>query len=176
MQWLNEPTTWTADGDTLSMTADAKTDFWRKTHDSGMRDNGHFYYQPANGDFTAQVRLTGQYNGLYDHAGIMVRLDETTWLKCGVEYVENVQYASAVVTRDYSDWSVLPLEPAPPSIHLRVTRHDGTLEVAYGLNGVDFIMIRQAHLTDVNTVQVGLMAAAPKGDGFAVVFEGFTVQ
>jgi regulation of enolase protein 1 (concanavalin A-like superfamily)/RimJ/RimL family protein N-acetyltransferase len=176
MQWLNEPATWNADSDRLTMRAAGETDFWRKTHDGGMRDNGHFYAQAVTGDFTAKVKVSGQYNSLYDQAGIMVRLDETTWLKCGIEYVENVQYASTVVTRDYSDWSILPLEPAPPSLYLRITRHGGTLEVAYALDGATYTMIRQAHLTDADTVQVGPMAAAPKGDGFEVVFEGFAVN
>lgn len=176
MQWYNEPANWNAQGDKLTLTADAQTDFWRKTHDSGQRDNGHFYHQTVSGDFTARAKVSGQYHAQYDQAGIMVRLDETTWLKCGIEYMDGVQHASAVVTRDYSDWSILPLQPNPESIHLRVIRHGGTFEVAYSLDGDHFIMIRQAHLTAADTVQVGLMAAAPKGDGFAVTFEGFAVQ
>jgi len=32
MEWLNEPPSWHAQGDTLTVTAGPKTDFWRKTH------------------------------------------------------------------------------------------------------------------------------------------------
>ena len=174
MHWLNEPPSWRADGNTISAQAGRKTDFWRKTHDSGVRDSGHFYYETVSGDFTASVKVSGQYADLYDQAGIMVRQDETTWLKCGIEFVGGVQYASSVVTRDWSDWAIRPL-PNPPAIWLRVARHGGTVEVYISLDGLKYEMIRQAYLTDEAALSVGLMFAAPAGNGFAVRFEDFTV-
>jgi hypothetical protein len=105
MEWYNEPPFWQLQGDTLTITSEPKTDFWRKTHYGFIRDNGHFYHQQIQGDFTVEVKVTGQYAALYDQAGLMVRLDEANWLKCGIEFVDNVQQVSAVVTRDYSDHS-----------------------------------------------------------------------
>lgn len=176
MQWYNEPPAWSAQGNAVTLSVAPKTDFWRKTHDGGVRDNGHFYYRPVSGDFSAQVKFSGKYTALYDQAGLMVRVDAETWLKCGVEYVGGVQYASAVVTRDYSDWSVLPLDGAPETVWVRVTRRGVTLEVHVSLDGDRFALLRQAHLTEAAQVQVGLMACAPTGEGFAAVFEGFEVR
>ncbi|MEW6580523.1 MAG: DUF1349 domain-containing protein [Chloroflexota bacterium] len=176
MQWYNEPPAWSAQGNAVTINVAPKTDFWRKTHDGGVRDNGHFYYRPVSGDFSAQVKFSAAYHALYDHAGLMVRADAETWLKCGVEYVGGVQYASAVVTRDYSDWSVMPLNGAPEAVWVRVTRHGVTLEVHGSLDGDQFTLLRQAYLTDAAQVQVGLMACAPTGEGFAAVFEGFEVR
>ncbi len=176
MQWHNEPPNWRADGGTLTVTSGPKTDFWRKTHYGFIRDNGHFYGQGVTGDFIAEVKVSGQYTALYDQAGLMVRLDETTWLKCGVEYVEAVQQASVVVTRDYSDWSVVPLPQNPPAIWLRVQRKGDAVEVHYSLDGRQYAMLRLAHLTLAETVRVGPMCAAPEGEGFSVTFEGFRVR
>lgn len=175
MQWHNEPLAWRADGDVLIVTAGAKTDFWRKTHDSGVRDSGHFYFRPVTGDFVAQVKVSGQYAALYDQAGLMVRLDETTWLKCGIEYVNGVQYASTVVTRDWSDWSIRPLDN-PPAIWLKLERHGATMQVYVSTDGVAFEMIRQAYLSEQATQLVGPMLAAPTGDGFAVRFDGLSIE
>jgi regulation of enolase protein 1 (concanavalin A-like superfamily) len=179
MQWFNEPPVVQAEGagpcgDVLRVTVGARTDFWRKTHDGGMRDSGHFCGQPVTGDFVAEVKVTGQYTDLYDQAGLMVRQDEKVWMKCGIEYLHGVQQASTVVTHDWSDWSVTPLAN-PPAIWLRVVRHAATVEVYYSLDGEAYTMIRQAYLTEAPTVQVGPMAAAPTGNGFPVTFEGFRV-
>lgn len=173
MQWLNEPAAWRIEGETLTITAGPQTDFWRKTHDGGIRDNGHFYGREMAGDFSAQVKITGQYADLYDQAGLMVRLDTANWLKCGVEYVKGTQHVSAVVTRDWSDWSVLPLNN-PPEIWLRIVRQAATVETYFSVDGISYTMFRQAFLPEQSTVQVGPMIAAPIGHGFTARFEGFS--
>ena len=174
MEWLNEPPQWTRGGSTIRLEVEPETDFWRKTHDGCVRDNGHFYFERAAGDFSAQVRLSAEYSAQYDQAGLMVRLDETTWLKCGIEYVDGVQFASTVVTRDWSDWAVVPLGD-PSGTTWRVTRHGGTFQVEYSMDGCAFRDFRQAYLTDAASVDVGLMACSPRGSGFAVTFENLSV-
>jgi uncharacterized protein len=176
MQWHNEPPVWNTLGNVITVRSAAKTDFWRITHDGGIRDNGHFYYQPMTGDFIAEVKLTGDYSGLYDQAGLMARVDEANWLKCGVEYVEGVQYMSAVVTRDYSDWSIVPLMPPPAVIWLRLVRHGVTAEVHYSLDGEKYTTLRQAYFTIRETVNVGLMCASPMGEGFTATFDGLDIR
>jgi len=176
MQWYNEPPQWSVEGDTITITAAPQTDFWRITHDDGQRDSGHVYYERVTGDFVADVIVRADYAALYDQAGLMVRLDETTWIKCGIEYFNDRQHVSAVVTRDASDWSIIPLETPPPALYLRVTRHDHTVEVHYSLDGAQYAMLRQAFLTRERTVDVGVMVCAPVGDGFTARFEGFRVE
>lgn len=176
MDWLNEPPAWqaSADGRTLTVTAGTHTDFWRRTHDGGLRDSGHCYYQRVTGDFEARVRVRGAYAALYDQAGLMVRQDEQVWLKCGIELLNGVQQASTVVTHDWSDWSVVPLAN-PPALDLRILRHGGTIEVSYSLDGQEFTLMRQAYLSTAPELMVGLMIAAPSGPGFEATFEDFTL-
>ena len=173
MQWLNEPPHHAIDGDMLRVTTGSDSDFWRKTHYGFIRDSGHFLYRIVDGDFTAQVTITGAYRDLYDQAGLLVRLDETVWMKCGIEYVSGIQQASVVVTRDYSDWSVIPLPSNPRSVWMRVTRKGETIEVAYSFDGEQFTMLRMAYLAEEPSLMVGPMCASPEGQGFEVVFEGF---
>ncbi|MBD3883013.1 DUF1349 domain-containing protein [Phormidium tenue FACHB-886] len=173
MQWYNTPPVWEVQGDRIRVTAGAKTDFWRKTHYGFIRDSGNFYYEQVTGNFIAEVKVTGQYQTLYDQAGLMLRQDETTWIKCGIEFVEGIQQASAVVTRNYSDWSVVPLLQNPSSCFLRMKRNAEAVEISYSLNGEDYSLLRLAYLSEAETLQVGLMCAAPEGEGFPVVFEGF---
>jgi uncharacterized protein len=176
MRWYNEPTSWTVHGDAVTISAGRGTDFWRKTHYGFIRDNGHFYYQEVRGDFRCDVKVSGRYAALYDQAGLMVRVDETTWLKCGIEFVDGVQHVSAVVTRDFSDWSVVPLPDNPASLWLRLTRTGPAIEISYSADGSRFTLLRLTYLAEAESLQVGLMCAAPQGDGFPTTFEGFAIQ
>lgn len=176
LEWLHEPAEWQDNGDELIVTAGAKTDFWRTTHYGFIRDNGHCYALEATGDFVATVTVRGRYRDQYDQAGLMVRLDETTWLKTGVEFVEGVPLASVVVTRNFSDWSVMPLPSEMRDLHLRLIRQGEAIEVRVAADDGEEMMLRLAYLTEEPTVRVGPMCAAPDGEGFEVTFRKFAVD
>lgn len=176
MDWLNEAPSWSEQGDTLSIRSAPGTDFWRVTYNGVVIDNGHFYYQRQTGDFQADVKIDGEYAGLYDQAGLMVRKDEMQWMKCGVEFFEEKQHASVVVTHEFSDWSFVPLPPDAASFWLRVTRKGVTIEVYYSLDGENYQMLRQAYFTSDEAIDVGVFCASPGGAGFAARFEGFRVH
>lgn len=176
LAWFHEPGQWRMEADDLIVTADARTDFWRTTHYGFVRDNGHFYGREMIGDFVAMVMVRGDYRDQYDQAGLMVRLDATTWLKTGVELVEGTPLASVVVTRDFSDWSVAPLPSDMRELHIRLIRQGGAMEIRVAADGGAEMMLRLAYLTDEPTVRVGPMCAAPDGDGFEVTFREFTIE
>lgn len=176
MEWLNPPANWQESGNTIKITADPKTDFWRKTRHGYVVDNGHFYYQTMTGNFTASVKVTAKYGALYDQAGMMLRLNDTTWVKCGVELVEGIQYAGVVVTRDFSDWSTLPLPDNPASMWFRLSRYEEAVEVDFSRDGKDYHMLRQAYFSEEAALQVGVMACAPTGEGFLATLEDFQVK
>lgn len=175
MQWLNPPPDFKDDGGSITVMTAPDTDYWRKTVHDFIADDGHFYYEMVSGDFEAVVKVRGAYNTLYDQAGFMLRQDEYVWIKCGIEYVEGEQLASAVITRDFSDWSVAPLDDNPESTWFKLKRMGGSVEVYYSRDGADYTMLRQGYLTDTLELQLGLMCCSPKGQGFTVTFESFTV-
>ena len=98
------------------------------------------------------------------------------WLKCGIEYVEGVQLASAVVTNDFSDWSVTPLENNPEEAWFRVKRRDCSVEVFYSLDGSDYTMTRTAYLQSSRDIEVGVMCAAPQGPGFHISYYDLSIE
>jgi regulation of enolase protein 1 (concanavalin A-like superfamily) len=175
MKWYNEPASWSREGNTIRIRAEAKTDFWRKTHDGAVRDNGHFYFQTTGGSFTAEVQITGHYHALFDQAGLMLRGDVSHWLKCGIEYLDGMQQASVVCTREWSDWSVMALAD-PSRVWIRLQYRAPTVEVHYSLDGQSYTLIRQAYLPELPQMQAGLMIASPTGEGFEAVFEGFDLS
>jgi regulation of enolase protein 1 (concanavalin A-like superfamily) len=177
MRWLHAPAKVTTSPTSLQVQVQGGTDFWRVTHYGFIRDNGHFFYQEQAGDFIAKVKVVGQYKDLYDQAGLMIRLDEKNWIKTGIEYVKGVQNVSAVVTREVSDWSVVPRQDSPPAVWLTLLRKGDYVEIQYSFDNHDFKMLRLAYFppTPGRKVQVGLMCAAPDGKGFPVEFTDFSL-
>ena len=175
MNWRNEPPSWSETAGEIRMTTAPGTDFWRTTHYGFVRDSGHFGYVRVAGDFAARVRLEGRYRDQYDQAGLMLRLDAETWLKCGIEFVDGRQWVSAVATRGLSDWSVAPLDPAPASLCIEARRVAEAVEVSYGEREPDRLL-RIAALTTAPELEVGVMAASPEGGGFDVVLRDFAVE
>lgn len=176
IKWHNPPAEWSDRSGKIWVKTGMKTDFWRKTHYGFIRDSGHFLYGEVSGDFIASVRLCGRYEELYDQAGLMVRADEGHWMKCGIEFVEGVQYASAVVTRDFSDWSVAPLDGQPDALWVMVSRTGGAIEVKYSLDGERYSLLRLADFPESDSIAVGLMCASPERAGFEVTFDNFSIQ
>jgi uncharacterized protein len=88
MEWLNEPASWQRTGDVLTVSVDPSTDFWRETGYGYIRDSGHVYGEVLAGDLDVSVRMRCTLGTQYDQAGVMLRADERTWLKTGVEFFE----------------------------------------------------------------------------------------
>jgi regulation of enolase protein 1 (concanavalin A-like superfamily) len=142
MKWFNEPAATKQSGDQFVVTTKPKTDFWRKTFYDYVTDNGHFFFLPVTGDFTFETRVAGKYAALYDQAGLMLRMDSSNWMKCGLELVDGIGHASVVVTREYSDWSTVRGITAKEPLWWHIVRKGSSLEVLYSLDGKNFISTR----------------------------------
>jgi regulation of enolase protein 1 (concanavalin A-like superfamily) len=174
--WVNEPASWQGDAADLSLTTAKSTDFWRKTFYGFTRDNGHAYLRPVSGDFSASATVLGAYEQLYDQAGLMLRIDERNWIKTGIEYTDGLMHFSVVVTREVSDWSVIPLPDASPKseVRVRLTRHDDAVRVQYAIDGSPWRMARLAPFL-AGDAHVGVMACSPEREGFRARFRGIEV-
>jgi regulation of enolase protein 1 (concanavalin A-like superfamily) len=176
LQWSNEPATWSVDGDRLVVTPQAETDFWRETFYGFVHDNGHFFHREVRGDFTAEVTLAGGYESLYDQSGLMVRGDERRWIKAGLELTDGAVHMSTVLTRDFSDWAVLPLPSFDGRLQLRLTRHGDAIRVEFARPGDDWQLQRLGYLPLPEACSVGLMCCAPVHTGFEAAFEEFAIS
>ena len=107
----------------------------------------------------------------------MIRIDENHWLKCGLEMFNGVYQAAAVITNDYSDWNVRPLEEFKGWFKIKVKWELNGFEISYRQEKeVDWTLLRIGYLkSDENSkIEVGIMAASPdKEGGFEVQFKDF---
>ncbi|CDX26583.1 Regulation of enolase protein 1 [Mesorhizobium sp. ORS 3324] len=176
MAWLNPPPHHAFGDGTLHVRTGKETDFWRETFYGFRRDNGHFLYRPIAGDFSAEVTVRGEYKVLYDQAGLMLRLNETHWIKAGIEYTDGLAYFSVVVTNDTSDWSLVGICADPNGVRIRLTRHAEAIRVQY-LDAADghWKPVRLAYFPVSRSVDVGMMCCSPQREGFEVTFSDFAI-
>ena len=174
MKWINEPSKWTNENNTLTIHAEPGSDIWRQPIEGGIRDKVHRYVQAVEGDFTATVKFKADYASLYDQVGLFVGASETVWIKCGVEFVHDVKHASTVVTREWSDWSIQALDD-PEWVWIKVERKGVMLFVYFSLDGEDFSLMRKAYFSENDVLDVGIMAGTPKGERLTAVFEDFNI-
>jgi regulation of enolase protein 1 (concanavalin A-like superfamily) len=120
--------------------------------------------------------VNGNYAALYDQAGLMVRLDEKHWMKCGSELVEGKRWASVVFTHDYSDWSTMEDLSQTGAVWWRVVRKKDSIEAQCSKDGEKFVTIRQGYFPADVKAMAGVMCAAPEGAGFDAMFDQITLE
>lgn len=174
--WLNAPPNWREAEGLIEATTGDRTDFWRETHYGFLRDDGHFRAAEAPAEFSATVTFRGDYQALYDQAGLMLRQDARNWIKAGVEFVAGRRMLSVVVTRELSDWSTTPCPVADEWLLLRMTRIGGAVHVHWAAESAPetFRMLRLAPFSP-GPAQVGPMCCSPQRAGFRAAFRDFAI-
>ena len=154
------------------------SDYWRKTHYGFIRHNGNFFYKKIKGNFTISVDFQGKYEELYDQAGIMLKINEKEWIKTGIEFVDEIQKASAVVTNEHSDWSVIPLKTSPEWFTIKVERKEESIQISYSIDfGKTFELLRMTFIRNVEEVNVGIFVASPTSKkGFETKFKNLSIE
>ncbi|NPV01554.1 MAG: DUF1349 domain-containing protein [Brevinematales bacterium] len=176
MEWLNPPAHFSGDNGVIKITTLPKTDFWRVTHYDFTKQNAHFYHRTFEGDFEISVKVSGAYRDNYDQAGLMILADDLNWIKAGIEFTDGIQNISAVITREFSDWSVQALNNAPESVWFRIIRRKESVEAAYSIDGENYCLYRLGYLSLNHALKTGIYAASPMGDGFPVTFEQLSIN
>jgi regulation of enolase protein 1 (concanavalin A-like superfamily) len=175
-RWNSEPRSWRAEGRTLMAVAAARTDFWRTTHYGFIRDDGHVHGLPVPGDFSMTTSFTGDYRVLYDQAGLMLRCGERSWLKAGVEYVDEIAWLSSVVTRETSDWALASPLPRDEPVWLRMRRVGTAVHVEHAPDGKDWRLVRLSFFPPSPDDVAGPMLACPQAESFTARFSDFSLE
>jgi regulation of enolase protein 1 (concanavalin A-like superfamily) len=177
LTWLNPPANSRRSGGDLSVITDDHTDFWRKTENGFIRDNGHFAYRTVAGDFSVEATFTAKYRTLYDQAGLMIRLGAERWIKTGIEFVDELMNFSTVVTNDTSDWSLIPLSKDldDEAVRVRLVRKGSTVSTALWRPEGHWQTGRVAGFPNELSCQVGVMCCSPQRAGFEVRFSDFVL-
>lgn len=170
-QWLNPPVSATPDGAELHVRSARGSDFWQRTSYGFRRDSGHALLRPLTTGGAVEVCFVADFSGVFEQAGVLVRVDDRSWVKAGVEFSDGVLQLSAVVTRDASDWSTAPV----PTWHgrevtVRASWSGAALTVRARVDREPWQLVRLAPFADSPTAQAGPYCCSPDTDGLVVRF------
>jgi regulation of enolase protein 1 (concanavalin A-like superfamily) len=179
LQWWNPPRQAELRESRLVVTPRGGTDLWQRTHYGFRRDDAHcLLVDWPGGDFLLTTTVRVQPVHQYDQAGLIVRLSGDCWLKTSIEYeVDRPNRLGAVVTNaGWSDWSTQDVPQSVRAIRLRVARTGADYIVeAAPIDGSEsgWSQLRVAHLAedDGGSVQCGLYACSPQGEGLIAEFD-----
>ncbi|KAJ8605381.1 hypothetical protein CTAYLR_002392 [Chrysophaeum taylorii] len=154
-------------GDELVVRPRPGSDFWRRTFYSPVlvKDDGCALIAPVSREATMEIAFTLGAVSQFDQAGAVVRVDEETWVKAGLEYVDGQPRLSVVATNGVSDWSTQPW--GSTSLRLRIHKvHPPqgaavVVEASSGAEAAAWQLVRIASLGSEATWGMGVFAAAP---------------
>ncbi|MGW1010346.1 DUF1349 domain-containing protein [Streptomyces termitum] len=173
--WLNPPVHSEVEGDDLVVTTREHSDFWRTTSYGFVKDDGHALLTGFPAGSAVEVTFTARFDALYDQAGLMVRVDERTWIKAGVEMTDGTPHLGAVVTSGRSDWS---LSPVPDwqgrRVTVRASRAGDAVTVRARCEEGAWRMVRLAPLAPDADALAGPFCCSPQREGLRVRFTRFT--
>ena len=112
LEWTpSEPEHWSLidGGRGIRIQPTPQRDFWSRTFYKPLliKHDGQVLVCPVpDAEATLSVAFTLSPRAQFDQAGAMVMVDESTWVKAGIEFCDGIPRLSCVVTNDgFSDWS-----------------------------------------------------------------------
>jgi len=174
--WLNRPPSAGIERGRLKVRAAAGSDAWRTTSYGFVRDSAHALLTDLPDEMAVEVAFLADFDQQFDQAGVLVRIDETRWIKAGAEFCDGALQASTVVTDSVSDWSVAPIpEWAGHEVTVRVSRSGDALTVRIRRGDEAWRLLRLAPIDPAAAAYAGPYCCAPEGDGLLVTFTRWQV-
>lgn len=174
--WTTEPAHVAVADDGMRVTAVEGSDAWRITSYGFVHDTEHALLTAFDQDTAMEVSFLLDFSAQFDQAGIFVKVDDSTWIKAGVERSDGEDNLGAVVTRDLSDWSLSPV----PGWHgrlvtIRASRSGDALTVRARVDDEPWRLVRVAPLDPDAAVTAGPLCCSPSQAGLTVHFTAWRI-
>jgi len=180
-RWTNPLTGWLNKtkarvlGSCIAMVIPDRSECWRLTRGTRIRDDAPFHWMKVSGDFELICKISGRMEKEGDKAGLVIRVDEENWVFSGMEFSGDRMNSTTCVTLGSTDRSICPLpeNAERAGIWFCIKRIGESFECFYSYDVRKWVQTRQGLLSDTPNVYVGISGASPRGYGFKAYFEFF---
>ncbi|MFW2512816.1 DUF1349 domain-containing protein [Demequina sp. SO4-13] len=166
-----------AHGAGVEMTSGAATDLFTDPGNGHAEASAAVLTRAVNGpSFQFSARVQPGLRSTFDAGALLVRTDDSHWAKlCLEQAVDGAPTAVSVVTRHLSDdangWS-LPGADA----WMRISRDGETFAFHVSTDGAVWKLLRIFSLPAHGSVEIGVVAQSPMGEGCSVEFTELTLH
>ena len=149
--WIRQPKSFELKDDILKIETNPHTDLWQRTYYHFRNDNAPMFVMDTEQEFFSFVVKThfSETNHRFDQCGIIVYLDSENWLKCSVEYENEIfQHLGSVVTNNgFSDWATTTIPANVKCMWYRLSRRGDDFCFENSFDGINFSQMRICHLS-----------------------------
>lgn len=169
--WTNAPVRAISVDSGFLVEAKPFSDAWRYTSYGFLHDTEHGLLRPMSQDSSVEVSFKCELSEQFDQAGIFISHDDLHWIKAGVEFVDGHAQVGAVVTHEFSDWSVAPVDGwLGKEVTIRASWSGDSVTIRAKAEGEDFRLVRLAHWSRDFQTHSGPMLCSPTRGGFSIHF------
>ncbi|WP_066039693.1 DUF1349 domain-containing protein [Herbiconiux solani] len=175
-EWSTEPARVEIADDGMRVTAVEGSDAWRITSYGFIHDDARALLAPFDEGTAVEVSFVLDFAEQFDQAGVFLRVDDTVWIKAGIESSDGATSLGAVVTRGLSDWSLGQVSGwAGRTVTVRASRSGDAVTVRAKVDEEDWRLVRVAPLDPEAAVTAGPYCCAPSRAGLVVHFTSWRV-
>ncbi len=179
-KWIREPKDYKIINDTIEITTKPHTDLWQRTYYHFQNDNAPVLQMEIEDDyfsFTVKTDFEDSHHR-FDQCGLVMYLDSENWLKCSIEYENEVyQHLGSVVTNEgYSDWATTEIDANIKTMWYRLSRRVDDYRLECSSDGINFKQMRICHMhKGKGKIQFGIYACSPEDSSFKAVFSNMSI-
>lgn len=171
--WQNTPAEWSAKGNSLTIAAGKKTDWFVWPGGGYSADSSPRLMFKAANDFMFSTKVQVQSHKTYDSGCIALYGGPSIWAKLCLEAQADSRLdVISVVTRGRSD-DVTSFAALGTSIYLKVASANGVIFFYASEDGKTWTIIRKFNLESRDGLRAGFSAQSPDGEGARATFTEF---
>lgn len=178
-EWLNEPEGVFFIDDGMKVVPSFETNFLQNRHDNKNQDNGHLFFQEKDcTNISFRVGWKTISPSLLAQSGVMIRIDEKNWAKCGFVLEKNLKtYISSVVcNHGCSDENLIEIKNQE-EIYYKLIKKENIFTLSYSLDDKEYTKIREfSFVVDAQKFKIGAYINNPKLTDFESILSKISIE